>query len=442
MQTQASKVHSASSDNRLVYVLFALCGMILLSLGISLYLAARDIPPPDVSDLLVEQRTVPPEANAYTYFVSAIDTFYNPTNYILHKHSNYQGPVDTNLLVDVFEKNKRTFELLKQGTACRECIQPELLDFNALSQIPSSDLRELSNLLAAKTRYEYEAGHYAEATDTCIELVRYSDHICQGSSCYVSYLLGSGMWYRSLSMMRRLINDPNLPADQFERLSLLLSGKECSSDIGIRALKLESGIAFRTIDWFYQDMQKKSRLRFGLYGFFILQPNKSKEAVANHSRDLLSQINSTCSAFKKTDMERTLGLTGSKLKMGLRPNLAGRLLCLSIVLSSDSFIKNECQTKNAESATRIAIAYQRYLKKERHPPESLTDLVPTYLPAVPIDWFDGQPFRYLPKEKLLYSVDKDLKDSKAVWWTEGKKYLKYPDQVYPLTPDAGPTPAP
>jgi hypothetical protein len=122
----------------------------------------------------------------------------------------------------------------------------------------------------------------------------------------------------------------------------------------------------------------------------------------------------------------------------LLPNREGLSFCERAISERHSLSRDLAATRNQFSATRIVIAYQRYLKKEGRPPERLDDLVPAYLKAVPHDWFDGQPFRYLPKEKLIYSVGSDLKDSKAVCWTEGKPSLRYLDQVFPLTPDARP----
>jgi hypothetical protein len=44
-------------------------------------------------------------------------------------------------------------------------------------------------------------------------------------------------------------------------------------------------------------------------------------------------------------------------------------------------------------------------------PESLSELVPKYLPKVPIDPFDGKPLRYSKEKGIIYCVGKDLKDS-------------------------------
>ena len=41
----------------------------------------------------------------------------------------------------------------------------------------------------------------------------------------------------------------------------------------------------------------------------------------------------------------------------------------------------------------------------------LNDLVPKYISKVPKDPFDGKPIRYSAKNKMIYSVGNDLKDS-------------------------------
>lgn len=43
-------------------------------------------------------------------------------------------------------------------------------------------------------------------------------------------------------------------------------------------------------------------------------------------------------------------------------------------------------------------------------PQTLTELVPTYLPAVPIDAIDGQPLRYDPKRAIVWDVGHNSKD--------------------------------
>jgi hypothetical protein len=64
------------------------------------------------------------------------------------------------------------------------------------------------------------------------------------------------------------------------------------------------------------------------------------------------------------------------------------------------------------AATDAAIAIELYRRQNGKAPERLDELVPDFLPAMPIDPFDGQPLRYIVRanECVIYSIGKDLKD--------------------------------
>jgi len=62
---------------------------------------------------------------------------------------------------------------------------------------------------------------------------------------------------------------------------------------------------------------------------------------------------------------------------------------------------------------RTALAVERYRLATGNVPEQLTDLVPKYMPEVPLDPFDGQPIRYRRTQPgyRLWSVTDDGKDN-------------------------------
>ena len=62
-------------------------------------------------------------------------------------------------------------------------------------------------------------------------------------------------------------------------------------------------------------------------------------------------------------------------------------------------------------------------------PSSLQELVPAYLPRVPIDPFDGKPFRYDPERGILYSVGRDLQDGGGSTALPGRMDETDPDLV-------------
>jgi hypothetical protein len=68
-------------------------------------------------------------------------------------------------------------------------------------------------------------------------------------------------------------------------------------------------------------------------------------------------------------------------------------------------------------ATVAVCALQSFKKAHGLPPGKLDELVPAFLPAIPIDPFDGKPLRYRRegKEWVIWSVGSDLKDDNAAW---------------------------
>ena len=78
------------------------------------------------------------------------------------------------------------------------------------------------------------------------------------------------------------------------------------------------------------------------------------------------------------------------------------------------------------AATRIVLACRRKLDRDGKLPEQLEDLVrDKFIGSIPLDPFDGQPFRYSRERALIWSIGPDGKDDKGDWdfeaeWPTGK----------------------
>ncbi len=82
--------------------------------------------------------------------------------------------------------------------------------------------------------------------------------------------------------------------------------------------------------------------------------------------------------------------------------------------------------RQRRDALLVAFALEMYHRQHKAWPDSLDDLVPSLLPAVPPDCFDGQPLRYtlVDGQPLLYSVGNDRND-------DGGKPPVYPNTGRP-----------
>jgi hypothetical protein len=89
----------------------------------------------------------------------------------------------------------------------------------------------------------------------------------------------------------------------------------------------------------------------------------------------------------------------------------------------------ELRSNTSVDCARAALGVEQFRLAEGRLPESLDQLVPKYLDAVPIDPFDGKPLRYkrLDKGYTIYSVGEDGEDNGGV-----PKSKVQPDEKFDL----------
>jgi hypothetical protein len=72
---------------------------------------------------------------------------------------------------------------------------------------------------------------------------------------------------------------------------------------------------------------------------------------------------------------------------------------------------------------QLALAVEAYRQKHHSLPERLDELAPAFLPAIPLDPFDGQPLRFKRdgNDVMLYSIGPDDVDDGGIPWNETAK---------------------
>lgn len=93
----------------------------------------------------------------------------------------------------------------------------------------------------------------------------------------------------------------------------------------------------------------------------------------------------------------------------------GRMLMVSRIAIPNLLNAGKTGTRyeTFRELTVAALAVERFRRKHGRAPASLSDLVPVFLPAVPVDWMDGKPLRYRLNPDgayTLWSIGEDLKD--------------------------------
>lgn len=220
----------------IVWTILTLAGITLIVTA--LRLAGCDRPAPNVADLAVERIAPQPEENAYTFFMSATNTFYWPANATLITDYLEGKPVDAGALADALDRNTQTIQILHRGVACKKRVAPEVTSYD--TAVPHLGLwSTMGRVLAATTRYSRLAARYVPATDSCISLLRFADLIQRDPECLIQYLVGTERLDLALTQAQKLARDNNMPTGELTRLSAALAEFSPSAPGLVRAIKIE-----------------------------------------------------------------------------------------------------------------------------------------------------------------------------------------------------------
>jgi hypothetical protein len=248
--------------NRIMLLLALLAAVAGILLPI-VFMQIRDIPPPDVSDLTVERPAVAPEENAYTYFAEATNVFYWPPNFSLITNYLAGNAVAGETLTDIIAKNQKMVKLIERGIACPICLMPALTIFDENQVVPYGTWWQMGWIMALQSRYERLAGRHADATATCIALLKFGDMLQANAEFRGIFSSGLMIREKGLAQAQDLARDPTTPLEELDRLAnCLASLAPTSAGIG-RVIKLEywSGMNYR-LAWTLAETDRVDQVTF------------------------------------------------------------------------------------------------------------------------------------------------------------------------------------
>lgn len=405
-------------------LLTAMIAGAIVTLGLAgwLIIAGRDIPPPDVSDIAVNYVSIPPENNGFTLFLAATNSFFWPTNKTLAIDYLDGKPSDESVIQDIITRNEETLRLLDEGIARGVCITPEVTDIN--TPLPYlSPLRNMGRLLAVKSRFERLSGKCEPATETCVALLSFGNLIQRDAGCLIDYLVGISVLNMGIEETLEITRDSATSADQFSQLLRALESLTPVERGLIHVTRVEYRCMSKIIDdlergkygvnevlWLGDGKPERPVMCNRMLGY-LFQPNRTKLMFADVYRGMIANAGRTFANMKPLDEEASIGFKISGAKLLLHPNAVGKVLCAILLPSLDKVIEGKYRTECGINAARIIAALNAHRKREGDLPDDLQALVPEYLPSVPIDPFDGKPFRYSASKGIVYSVGRDLVDS-------------------------------
>lgn len=396
--------------------------VILIGIGIAISLGSRDIPHPDVTDLVVERPEVSSNENAYTYLNLATNSLYMPTNSSLVTDYLEGKTVPEEVVREVIARNEEVFGAIEKGIQCRICLAPEVTGFDSL--LPYiAEWRNMARVMAVKARHERLSGGNAEAALTCASLLHFGNLIQHDAECIINYLVGIAVLEIGLQQTRDLARDAGSTDCELLALSAALAQIGPFEHGLIRAIKVEYKVVSNTLDDFASgkftmdeitaigNSEPAGILKGRRIPRYFFQPNKTKAGFANFYRDMIKNAPLVYSEMNLYDVEESLGLKQSKFRLMTRPNSVGKILYALMIPALESLLERKCRTETSIAATSLLASLHHHKQENGAFPEKLDVLVPDFIAALPSDPYDGRPFRYVPSEGVIYAVGPDLEDS-------------------------------
>lgn len=386
----------------------------------------RDCPPPDTSDLVIEKLSLPDVENAYTYFNEATNSLFWPTNSSADNVADILrgNKRDDEFVRNLIANNDDTVAMIKEGLDCRICQGPEITKYDDPLP-PLGTWRHVAQIMALKAMSARHAGQYAQSMQLCTDLIKYGGMIQVHAESIVQYLVGIAFLELGFEQSRQFAN--TLGVDE----SLLIELSDQISQMGpfdrglIRSFKAEYKMQSNLIDDFkegrinYDKPSASNKEDFAQnikrHGWpsFLFQPNKTKCLTANHFRVLINNASFPYSKMKPVDPSNNeLNMEGkNKLLVMMSGNVIGKILEGLLLPNLNGILEKKCKIECSAAATRLILTCKAYEIGMNELPDSLESLVPKYINSIPLDPYDGQPFKYSKLKAIVYSVGKDLKDS-------------------------------
>lgn len=178
-------------------------------------------------------------------------------------------------------------------------------------------------------------------------------------------------------------------------------------------------------------IQQSALLRAPTLSSYRRVSDMREESLLNELENLTEQY-----IHEDEDGEESVRLNAARMDRAELTDLFVDLIYGRMAEALDSTGRTYFSLEARRQVALAAIALERYRLAHSRYPDSLEDLTPDYLPAIPVDPIDGQPLRYrvdADGAAAVYSIFADLKDDGGTTdiddWT-----MQDGDYVWRLTP--------
>lgn len=400
-----------------------LFGGFALIFGLIVWGLVADEAPPDTSDLRVVFKHPPDEQNAYA-LLSKLAASLPPEPdeatpderhfaRIFSTEPDQQVAWNQAVVAAVLSRYPPDLaEQTRAALAAPECEAPEVKSYK--DTIPEiSRFRHLAKTLTKLSALAWHAGDHRGAADQNLLTLQLGRRISQSRGPLVTVLTGAAVQRSALGSIQAHLDDPTITADLVRSYLARIPEHEIAIIDYHTAHKLEHTGFFVIVA---QDVRSE-----GLGMFTGGKPNKTLDFVgtlpgayqpnrtirwhAEFTRTLIANSDPLPPGAVDPALSQITALTEAPLHRRLQ-NFTGRTLLATALSWMGKVTTTGHRSRANLRLTQLYAALRlHHLEHDGALPADLSALVPTYLPAIPLDPFGGAPLRYDRDLTTIWSID-------------------------------------
>jgi hypothetical protein len=400
----------------LVLTLLALLGVVFIP---------WDAPKPETSDLELTPATLDPAENAFTYFMAAeklpVTTVSQPwalINVLCQPIGGHFELWDQKQAETVLADHAAVFAELEKGLACRGYASPDALIAAHCQQRQS--LFRLCQLFSLKAKQSHLAGDYTGALQAIDQGLQIGRLVTANARFSAEWHTGINCKSVVMGRLEELVADASTPEPVLLEIQKQLGQEDlqCLDDSLRKSLHGEFRQNLNLLEdviWNENSLGPGARSKWELWLLqipYIYKPNMTQWLIADHCRYFIANAGQPYAKFKRgyPDSLKMPTTTLGKAGIFIRPNLAGKGTFTLLTSNLEQVFAEKSGLSSYISALQLKIALRWYERKHGELPNDLSNLVPEFIPEIPRDPYDGNPFRYSKTGKKIWVIGKDLID--------------------------------
>lgn len=430
METIAKKQEYQSPQQPLIRIsvwkFFGILCVAIFLISLGMVFIPWDCQAVAAPDLKPRFLTLAPEENGFVWFEKAggmmVDKFPdNPDGSrrdlaglasTIGSESEAWDPV---FAAEVLAANAAVFPELEKGLSCRRYMSRKT-DSTAMRLPWLFKNRSLAALLCLKSKQAQLAGDPAGAVKPALQAFRLGQLMADDSGSLIEWSIGITCERLALARLEELAADARTPEPALAKILAELdpwtpagtiegykNAMRCEYEYANLAIKELREGKCRDVD--FPELQLVHHIPY------LLKPNITLRHLADSERRRINDASLSRSKFPTNVPSKSSypDSVWAKIKFFARPNSVG--VCFfggGTGGGSDvGSLNKKFRLQAHVMALRLKIKLLQYEKQHGQLPEDLGALVPEFIPAVPDDPADDQPFRYSKEKKRVWSIEKE-----------------------------------